>query len=135
MKIIITEQNTLLSTHTDNTVISSDYYWMYVDDNFGYALINSTKTHANTQRPGTLIIPVYTPATVKLTLDQIASHVRKYREELLTKCDWTQQPDTQLTTSKVSEWRVYRQKLRDITKELNNPGINGRNIVWPLPPQ
>ena len=54
--------------------------------------------------------------------------VRNIRNNELTACDWTQLPDSPLTTEKKAEWAVYRQALRDITTQ-ENP----REIVWATP--
>ena len=54
--------------------------------------------------------------------------VRSMRNNELTATDWTQMPDSPLTTAKKAEWAVYRQALRDITTQ-ENP----REIVWPTP--
>ena len=54
--------------------------------------------------------------------------VRRLRNSRLTACDWTQLPDSPLTTEKKAEWAVYRQALRDITTQ-ENP----REIVWATP--
>ena len=40
--------------------------------------------------------------------------IRVERNRLLKLSDWTQMPDNQLSDSKKEEWRVYRQKLRDL---------------------
>ena len=37
--------------------------------------------------------------------------VRRLRNSRLTACDWTQLPDSPLTTEKKAEWAVYRQAL------------------------
>ena len=54
--------------------------------------------------------------------------VRTMRNSKLTATDWTQLPDSPLTTAKKTEWAVYRQALRDITTQ-ENP----REIVWATP--
>ena len=54
--------------------------------------------------------------------------VRSMRNSELTATDWTQLPDSPLTTAKKTEWAVYRQALRDITTQ-ENP----REIVWATP--
>ena len=54
--------------------------------------------------------------------------VRSMRNNELTATDWTQLPDSPLTTEKKAEWAVYRQALRDITTQ-ENP----REIVWATP--
>lgn len=55
--------------------------------------------------------------------------VRKQRSVLLSECDWTQMPDVDLTEAQKEAWRIYRQKLRDITNQ-SDP----YNIVWPKAP-
>tara|TARA_R100000781_G_C4064690_1_gene122320 strand:+ start:390 stop:854 length:465 start_codon:yes stop_codon:yes gene_type:complete len=39
---------------------------------------------------------------------------KEIRSYLLTECDWTQNTDNKLSDAKKEEWRVYRQKLRDM---------------------
>tara|TARA_R100000231_G_scaffold137168_1_gene113233 strand:+ start:29 stop:250 length:222 start_codon:yes stop_codon:yes gene_type:complete len=43
--------------------------------------------------------------------------LRNYRNKLLEDCDWTQSRD--VTLSNDSDWKTYRQALRDITKTAN----------------
>ena len=45
--------------------------------------------------------------------------LRKYRNKLLDKSDWAVMPDGPLSDSKKTEWKTYRQELRDITKTAN----------------
>tara|TARA_R100001163_G_scaffold61791_1_gene52054 strand:- start:209 stop:454 length:246 start_codon:yes stop_codon:yes gene_type:complete len=45
----------------------------------------------------------------------LLERLRKYRNRYLVACDWTQVPDSPLTTQKKTEWATYRQALRDIT--------------------
>jgi hypothetical protein len=52
------------------------------------------------------------------------------RKELLIDSDWTQLPDIELTTEQVNEAKIYRQKLRDITKDFTNPD----DVVFPIKP-
>ena len=59
------------------------------------------------------------------------TEVKKARELLLSKSDWTQIPNNPLTPAKQEEWAVYRQQLRDIT---NQPGYPF-NVVWPVKPE
>lgn len=54
--------------------------------------------------------------------------VRSMRNNELTATDWTQMPDSPLSSEKKAEWAVYRQALRDITTQ-ENP----REIVWATP--
>lgn len=58
------------------------------------------------------------------------AQVRQERNLLLTLSDWTQLPDVNLTTELKGSWASYRQQLRDITEQFDDPG----KVVWPTPP-
>ena len=45
--------------------------------------------------------------------------LREERNILLAQTDWTQFTDSPLAETKKSEWRSYRQELRDLTKSTN----------------
>tara|TARA_Y100001937_G_C6975984_1_gene265513 strand:+ start:339 stop:563 length:225 start_codon:yes stop_codon:yes gene_type:complete len=45
--------------------------------------------------------------------------LREVRNRLLSESDWTVMPDSPLSDSKKTEWKTYRQALRDITKTAN----------------
>jgi len=57
--------------------------------------------------------------------------IRKKRNTLLTACDWTQVPDSPLSTEKKQEWLAYRVQLRDITSTFQKPS----DVLWPNAPQ
>jgi hypothetical protein len=57
--------------------------------------------------------------------------LRDMRDTKLTKCDWTQTNDVQLTDEKKESWRLYRQALRDLPSITQDPD----NPSWPIPPQ
>ena len=40
--------------------------------------------------------------------------IRRYRNELLSRCDWTQLPDAALSIEEKQAWSDYRQVLRDL---------------------
>lgn len=72
---------------------------------------------------------------MKLVLDKdvlapVWADLRQIRTQLLTACDWTQLPDAALTAQEKQAWLLYRQALRDLTKNLIDP----RNPQWPTPP-
>ena len=60
--------------------------------------------------------------------------VRRDRDFLLTECDWTQSPDSPLTTEKKTEWATYRQALRDVPA-TNSSVTDIDSVVWPTKPQ
>ena len=50
--------------------------------------------------------------------------VREERGHLLDSSDWTVLPDSPLSTTKIAEWKTYRQALRDLpanTTDWSNP--------------
>ena len=59
---------------------------------------------------------------------QLGENVRIERNNLLTQSDWTQLPDVPEAVK--SKWAVYRQDLRNITKQPGFP----ENIKWPTKP-
>lgn len=56
-----------------------------------------------------------------------ATAIRVQRNKLLLGTDYTQLPDSVVDKS---AWAVYRQELRDITKQATFP----ENVVWPIAP-
>lgn len=63
------------------------------------------------------------------TNDNILENVRSTRNTLLTDSDWTQLDDSPLSEEKKTEWKNYRQILRDLT-DLDDL----TSIVWPTKP-
>lgn len=55
---------------------------------------------------------------------------RQIRDDLLAMSDWTQLPDVALSDEKKAEWAVYRQQLRD----LNVNGDDPTELDWPTQP-
>jgi hypothetical protein len=52
------------------------------------------------------------------------------RSDRLRDCDWTQMPDSPLSTAQRSSWALYRQALRDM------PALPGfPDVAWPVPPE
>ena len=56
--------------------------------------------------------------------------LRHYRDTLLRESDWTQFTDSPLTDSKKTEWRTYRQALRDLPATESDP----ENATFPTKP-
>lgn len=56
--------------------------------------------------------------------------LRNERNRRLSASDWTQLPDVKLTETQKEAWAVYRQALRDITAELEEPS----GVAWPSEP-
>ncbi len=62
-------------------------------------------------------------------ISQQWDNVRELRNTLLNQSDWTQLEDVILDNK--MEWRAYRESLRNITEQSDNPF----DIVWPTKPQ
>ena len=61
---------------------------------------------------------------------EVAARVRVERASKLEASDWTVLTDSPLTTAKKTEWKTYRQALRDITSAEGFP----HNVSWPSEP-
>ena len=60
----------------------------------------------------------------------VGASVREERGRKLAACDWTVLTDSPLTTAKKTEWKTYRQALRDITSAEGFP----HDVTWPSEP-
>ena len=56
--------------------------------------------------------------------------LRHLRNILLRESDWTQFADSPLTDSKKTEWKTYRQSLRDLPATESDP----ENATFPTKP-
>lgn len=61
------------------------------------------------------------------TDEQIFSAIRFWRNKELSRCDWTQLPDS---TADKAAWAAYRQELRDLPAQNSDP----KQIVFPVRP-
>ena len=65
--------------------------------------------------------------------DRAIADLRQRRNTLLSASDWTQLPDTTLTTAEKTAWMNYRTELRNITDGLTTvEDVNG--ITFPVKP-
>ncbi|SHF30583.1 tail fiber assembly protein [Vibrio gazogenes] len=56
--------------------------------------------------------------------------IRVARNRLVSETDWTQIPDAPLTAEKKAEFTAYRQALRDIPQNHDDPD----SVTWPSKP-
>ena len=56
--------------------------------------------------------------------------LRAERDALLVSSDWTQASDSPLTDEAKAEWVTYRESLRDLPENTDDPA----NPTWPTPP-
>ena len=65
--------------------------------------------------------------------DRAMADLRSKRDRLLAASDWTQLPDTTLTTAEKTSWMNYRTELRNITDGLSTvEDVNG--VSFPVKP-
>lgn len=68
------------------------------------------------------------------TAEEVAMGIRNLRNLLLSQSDWRVMPDSPLTTAKKTQWKTYRQALRDLPAnnlDLTDP----RDVVLPTAPE
>ena len=63
-------------------------------------------------------------------LNPDAERIVETRNQFLANSDWTQMPDSPLTTEQKAAWATYRQALRDVTAQEGFPN----SIQWPVSP-
>ena len=86
--------------------------------------------------------PTETEVNNKITELQNAEPMRLLRLERdarLAACDWVVLSDSQLTTTKKTAWKTYRQSLRDLpasaSPTLNSDGtLDLTSVTWPTEP-
>lgn len=69
-------------------------------------------------------------AEIAERLEAESEMVRMTRDQLLTACDWTQLPDSPLSTAEAAAWATYRQELRDLPSSAGFPFT----VTWPSKP-
>ena len=71
------------------------------------------------------------PVPTQEELDEMAlTALRQERDVYLASTDWVVTKATETGEPESSEWKKYRQDLRDITKVYKNQN----EVVWPTPP-
>ena len=63
-------------------------------------------------------------------LDELAATVRVRRDELIAETDYLMMPDYPIQPEQRDSWEIYRQSLRDITRQKGFP----KEILWPEKP-
>ena len=66
------------------------------------------------------------------------NELRNVRNKMLSDSDWTVMPDSPLSESKQTEWKTYRQALRDLPKGAS-PKVKGimldmSSVTFPTKP-
>jgi hypothetical protein len=69
-------------------------------------------------------------SVVNKPTDEAAAAVRSRRDSLLSETDWIVIMHTERGTNIPAEWELYRQALRDITRQAGFP----HQVEWPVKP-
>ena len=73
-------------------------------------------------------------AATRPSLSEMLVRLRSDRNTLLAASDWTQIPNSALTNEKSAEWKLYRQKLRNLPDDLDTvEKVNA--VTWPTKPK
>lgn len=67
----------------------------------------------------------------KAIKDAKFSSIRAQRDYMISQTDYTQMPDSPLSDAKKKAWADYRQALRDLPQQYDNPD----DVVWPTKPE
>ena len=65
--------------------------------------------------------------------EDLLTGMRVERNRLLVSSDWTGLVDSAITSEVSAQWKLYRQKLRDLPSGLNTPA-KVKSAKWPVKP-
>ena len=108
-----TDQTMYNNDATAREFTSSEY--TLFGDQLKYAGNENTKVTGTSLDDATVSYTAYTATELFNAALEILKDKRKI---LLDESEWTVNNDNQLSDDKKAEWKTYRQKLRDITKDL-----------------
>lgn len=120
-----------IAEHNFPEVECKDHH--YFMTNYWFNLTDHTFVKVESEQPNEHA--VYDPLTKTWIWDSalVLMDIRRQRDSLLTRSDWTQLGDNVLTDQQKADARNYRIKLRDVTNGLNNP-VDATAVDWPTPP-
>lgn len=72
----------------------------------------------------------YIEVDTQAKIEEQWSSLRQERDRRLSSCDWTQIPDSPLSTQAKADWATYRQALRDLPAVTSDPAVP----AWPTQP-
>lgn len=117
--------NNLLAKHIPLDSNNQDFiqlrYWSF----------DNNQWETRTERDGAYM--VWNNNSWVLDTNALIVEIRQHRDTLLFNSDWTQIPDSPLTTAKKAEWATYRQALRDIPEDYSS-ATSLDDVVWPTKP-
>lgn len=93
------------------------------------AVLSTPKTQTTATNEAE-ILALVKPSKRKQSTEDAIKYVLSRRGQLLDATDWTQTVDSPLSDSIKNQWKIYRQALRDMTKQPGYPS----QVIWPVPP-
>jgi len=109
--------------HFSHIFLFRDFYWNFED---------SALVAYPSPRPGPFSF--WEDGTWAEDTDTFLKHLKAERNLKLANSDWTQIPDSPLTTEQRTAWSTYRQELRDLPANLTGNEITVEDAPWPTPP-
>jgi len=143
MNLIIENNTNLVIFSTTNEISVLNSHYAVGGISVGYA-VDGAYTIENAEPPQfyydncysyvdgvwTIVDQQIYDANYQQAYNAAAKPIIEKRDGLLYASDWTQIPNNPLTPTQQQSWTVYRQELRDITKQTNYPW----NVVFPNKP-
>lgn len=123
LRVVHVTEDNLPSPECNNLRHFINEYW-YIDEAF-VKLGKKPNKHA-----------VWDNSTRSWTWDTelFLNDVRQLRRGRLLASDWTQMPDSSLTTEQKAVWATYRQALRDFPSTVDPSTASLEDLVWPTSP-
>ena len=137
----------LLNIGEDLSWIPSNVHALQWYDTWGELEFNDGSPNEKIEELGIYEQAVQTVENEKVRLENVRlaeeaardylSELRDIRYGILSRCDWTQSPDSPLSEAKKEEWRLYRQALRDLPDTVTDPKplvLDRNHSSWPVAP-
>lgn len=110
-----------ISANENPTILVENYYWSFNQSDFVRRPLKPSFAH------------IWENESWKFNSAIFWAKIRRDRDLKLTMSDWSQMPDSPLSSESKEAWRVYRQALRDLPAA--NAGVTVRDlIIWPEEP-
>ena len=105
--------------------------WILVENYDMYSEYTYNASTNTVEKSGQVVLPEPSQEELDAAFSQWNMDlIRETRNKLLLESDWTQGQDSPLSDEKKTEWRTYRQALRDIP----DSNTNYNEVVWPDKP-
>ena len=105
--------------------------WILVENYDMYSEYTYNASTNTVEKSGQVVLPEPSQEELDAAFRQWNMDlIRETRNKLLLESDWTQGQDSPLSDEKKTEWRTYRQALRDIP----DSNTNYNEVVWPDKP-